>query len=150
MPATWILVADSARARLFSLNADGDDPDEIEAFANAEGRMPGRELERDRPPRTHDRFGAGRHAIEPHTSPQDKSTTRFAQLLQSVLERGRVEHSYDNLVLIAPPRFLGALNTALDRQVRACVSLEIHKDLTHANARTIGTELQESLRQSTQ
>lgn len=140
MSATWIQVADSARARLFSLDEEHG-LDEIQTFANAEGRLPARALQRDRPPRTHDRFGNGRHAIEPHTPVHDKSLTRFAGLLQSALERGRVEHRYDSLVLIAPPHFLGVLNTALDKHLRACVALEIGKDMTRATPDTIGAKL---------
>lgn len=142
---TWVLVADGARARLLSLQAGEYTPRQIRAFSNAMGRMPGRELERDRPPRAYDRFGRGRHAIEPRTSTRDKCTARFAALLHSTLERGRVEHRYSDLVLIAPPHFLGLLNATLDKRVRARVALEMPKDLTHANAVTIGARLRASL-----
>lgn len=138
--ATWILTADSARARLFSL----DEPrgiSEVGSFANAEARMPARALQRDRLPRTHDRIGNGRHAIEPHARPHEKAAARFAALLQSVLERGRVEHRFERLVLIAPPHFLGVLNNALDRPLRACVALEIPKDMTRSSPDTVVTRL---------
>jgi protein required for attachment to host cells len=146
MTPTWILVADNARARLFSLDAGKRRLEEIEAFVNVEGRMQARMMERDRPPRTHDRFGEGRHAIEPHASSRDKACARFAGVLRSALERGRVDHRYDRLVLIAPPRFLGTLNAALDKQLDACVALRIAKDLTHSNAIAIGAALPESVR----
>lgn len=140
MPATWILVADSARARLFSLDEEHG-LGEIQTFVNVEGRLPAQALQRDRPPRTHDRFGDGRHAIEPHTPTHDKSLTRFAGLLQSTLERGRVEHRFDSLVLIAPPHFLGVLNTALGKHLRACLTLEIGKDMTREAPAAIGAKL---------
>jgi protein required for attachment to host cells len=108
--------------------------------------MQSRMLERDRPPRAHDRFGEGRHAIEPHTSSRDKASARFAGGLRSALERGRVDHRYGRLVLIAPPRFLGTLNATLDKQLDACVALRIAKDLTHSNAIVIGAALPESVR----
>lgn len=146
MALTWVLVADGARARLLSLQEGEYVPRQIRAFSNAMGRMPGRELERDRRPRTYDRFGRGRHAIEPRTSTRDKCTARFAALLHSTLERGCVEHRYSDLVLIAPPHFLGLLNATLDKRVRARVALEMPKDLTHADAGTIGARLRESLR----
>lgn len=73
MSTTWILVADQARARLFSLDpTDGAAEGglrEIAGFVNPEGRLSARELGAARPPRTHDRMGASRHAIEPRTTP---------------------------------------------------------------------------------
>lgn len=44
-----------------------------------------------------------------------------------MLERGRVEHRYDRLILVAPPHFLGTLRQVLDAQ--ACVVAELDKEL---------------------
>lgn len=125
---SWVLVADHARARLFAL--DAGHLEEISDFVNAEARIPGHERLRAPPPRVHDRFGASRHAMQAHTLPQDKAAARFALALQSVLERGRTARSYGNLVLIAPPRFLGVLNAALGRELDERVALRIDKNLT--------------------
>lgn len=144
MSTTWILVADRAKARLFAINEEDHSIAEIEDFLNPEGR--GREPAQDRPPRTHDRFGNNRHAIEPRTSPQEKAIEFFAHELDAVLERGRTGHRFRDLVLIAPPQFLGALNAALDAKVRACVSAELPKDLTGADALEILSHLPAHLR----
>lgn len=135
--STWILVADRARARLFGLHQGGRGLDEIGDFLNSEGRAAGRELSSERPPRTHDRFGPGRHAIEPQTTPREKTAEHFARQLDAVLEHGRVDHQYEDLVLIAPAQFLGALNAALDEQVRARVVAAIPRDLTAADPERI-------------
>jgi|CXWL01.1.fsa_nt_gi protein required for attachment to host cells len=137
MSTTWILVADSSRARLFAVSAGDPAVAEIGDFTNPDGRASGRELSSERPPRTHDRFGAHRHAIEPRTSEHDKAVERFARELDDVLERGRTDHCYQKLMLIAPPHFLGALNSALGKQVRAHIVAEVAKDLTEADAETI-------------
>lgn len=146
MSNTWILVADSARARLFSLPSDRGDPTEIGAFTNPEGRVRAHKLERDRHPRVHERFGDASHAIDPRSTPQQKSAARFAGELQSMLERACAEHACTSLALIAPPRFLGVLNAALGKNLRSHVVLEVAKDLTLADAKTIGAELPETLR----
>lgn len=145
MSTTWILVADRARARLFSLHPETKALEEVEDFINSEGRARARELQSDRPQSSHDRFGDSCHAIEPHTSAEDKSAELFARQLVRILERGRNEHRYRDLVLIAPPRFLGALNATVDVQVRACVVSEIAKEMTQADARTVLAELPESV-----
>lgn len=135
--STWVLVADRARARLFGLHRGGRGLDEIGDFLNAEGRAAGRELSGERPPRTHDRFGPGRHAIEPQTTQREKTAEHFARQLDAVLEHGRVDHQYEDLVLIAPAQFLGTLTAALDDQVRARVVAEIPRDLTTAEPERI-------------
>lgn len=49
----------------------------------------------------------------------------FAKEVGRYLDRARNEHRYDQLVLVAPPKFLGALRK------------ELHKDLSWFNAREI-------------
>jgi protein required for attachment to host cells len=145
MPDTWILVADGARARLFSLGADAMRLEEIGDFINAAMRMPGHELESAPPARVHDRFGEGRHAIDARMPPRDKAAAQFAVMLKSALERGHTEQRYRDLVLIAPPRFLGMLNRALDKHLQESVVLKIAKNLTRKNAETVRAELPRSL-----
>jgi protein required for attachment to host cells len=137
MSATWILVADGAKARLFEISGKGHSIVEVEDRLNPEGAASGRELSRDRPPSTHDSFGHSRHSIEPHTSLRQKSAEAFARELNDVLEQGRLDHRYGNVVLMAPAHFLGTLNAALNKHVRACVRAELPKDLTQADVRTI-------------
>jgi protein required for attachment to host cells len=141
MSTTWILAGDRAKARLFAFDEESRSITEVEDFLNPEGR--GREPAQDRPPRTHDRFGDSRHAIEPRTSPQEKAVEFFARELDAALERGRTGHRYRDLVLIAPPQFLGALHAALGEKVRACVVAELSRDLTSADAQEILAHLPE-------
>lgn len=145
MSITWILVADRSRARLLSLDSEESIVRQRECFSNAEGRMRPRELESDRPPTTHDRFGHGRHAVEPHTPSAEKVADRFAQQLRDALETGRSEHAFDELVLIAPPRFLGALHHAMGPRLRERVALQIDKELTGADERSILSHIERAL-----
>lgn len=139
MSTTWVLAADRAKARLFGAEHNAKSLVEIGDFLNPDAR--GRDLADERLPSTHDRLGKSRHAIEPHTGPQEKASAAFARRLDAVLERGRIDHRYANLVLIAPPQFLGALHEALGDQVRNCVVAEVPKDLTNANAQEILAQL---------
>lgn len=143
MSTTWILAADRAKARLFSFDGDPDSITELEDFICPDWR--GRVPAQDRQPRTHDRQGASRHVIEPRTAPREKAEETFARELDSVLERGRVEHRYQDLVLIAPPQFLGALNAALGSHVRARVVAELPKGLVGADPRDILAHLPAAL-----
>lgn len=145
MPDTWILVADTARARLFSLGDGADQLEEIGDYINAAARTPGHELEHGPPSRVHDRFGDSRHAIDSSTPPREKIAAKFAGVLASKLEHGSTAHRCGKLVLIAPPRFLGALHTALGERLRKTVVLEVPKNLTRRNTAAIRAEIPERL-----
>lgn len=129
MPNTWILVADAARARLFESLRKGAEPVEIACYYYPDGRSQGRQHERGRLPRTQESNSPSRHAIEPKTSLRDKHARRFAETLGAVVRQGRREGRYDRLVLVAPPRFLGALHDSLDEATAACIVGEVRREL---------------------
>jgi protein required for attachment to host cells len=141
----WILVADGARARLFALGKGAPRMVEIADFVNPEARMPGHELDQAPPPRVHDRIGEGRHAIEARTSPKQKAASQFAAMLGSYLEHALAERRCGDLVLVAPPRFLGALNAALGARLGRTVRLRIPKNLTRSTADEIREALPQAL-----
>lgn len=135
MATSWILVADSSRARLFRLTDDGGQVEELLGFVNPDADI--RSATRTRPPRTHDRLGHARHIIEPHTSLKERSISGFTAELRTVLERGLASNAYQQLVLIAPPLFLGALRQTLGKQVRSRVAVALGRELTEADSRSI-------------
>jgi protein required for attachment to host cells len=128
---TWILVADGARARVLMNQGIGKG---LEPAVNGEmvhALPPTRELGTDRPGRSQQRGTSGRHAFEPHVDwhrfEKEKFSKEMAGLLDAAAERG----AYDRLVLIAPPRTLGDLRSALGAKARGKIHAEVDKDLTH-------------------
>lgn len=104
MAATWVVVADRAKARFFAF-----DPTDAEAgfleivdFPNPDGRLSAWELGEERSPSTHDRMGHGRHAIEPHTTPEDKVAHRFAAALAAQVLRHAVAEVDEDLCSASP------------------------------------------------
>lgn len=134
---TWIIVADGARARLFETASPDDALTEVACFANPGGRSPGRSFTTGRPPSVNESVGPARHAIEPHTTLREKTMDRFARTISDELERGRNAHSFGRLVIVAPPRFLGALHGAFSKPLRDCVVAEIKRNLTALHASDI-------------
>ena len=127
---TWILIADSARARLFFNDGPGHGvklvSDEVIRGLN----LPGREIMSDRPGRTFDSVGAGRHAKEPRTDPRNVEKRSFAHELAAMLDDGLKQGKFERLVLVAPPRELGYLRAELSPAVRKRVSAELDKGPT--------------------
>ncbi len=141
MADTWILVADHARARLFSMDTRTGRLDEIKSFVNVTARQRTLENERAPLPRTQVWFGASRHAIEPRTTPRDKLAMQFARILEATLHKGYVDHHYERLVLVAPPRFLRIVTTTLNTRLRDRIAASVAKNLTRRSTATIRAHL---------
>ncbi len=84
----WLLVADAGRAAVYETDAPRGPLREVQDFIDPNNRLPEQELARDRPGRTFDSSGAGRHAMEPHTPPAQVETERFAGVLADAVETG--------------------------------------------------------------
>jgi protein required for attachment to host cells len=98
---TWIVVADGARARLFEQLRPGAAVVERESFARYAAPAA---QSRDRLPRTHDRTGPGRHAIEPRQTPHEGAERTFLSEVGREIARHALARAFNRLVLCAPPR----------------------------------------------
>lgn len=127
---TWILIANGARARLFSNDGPGHGVELVSDEVLAGANLPGREIMSDRPGRTFDSFGAGRHAKEPRTDPRKVEKRSFTHELAAMLDDGLKQGKFERLVLVAPPGELGLLRAELSPAVRKRVSADLNKDLT--------------------
>ncbi len=146
MERTWILVADSARARLYLRDRRWDQLDQLEELEHPEGRAHEGDLVTDQGTAVIQRGGQGqRRSSQPEVSATEHEAQVFAHQLAGHLRKGRVEHEMDSLVVVAPPHFLGLLRAALDDQTRKCVLHEIDKDLTQYDAEKVGELLQKHL-----
>ncbi len=126
---TWVLVADSSRARLF-VREDDQGLKEMEAFVCPEERLREQSLTTDREGRSFDSRGRGRHGMAPATSQLEQTAVGFAAELAERLEALRTSGALERLVLIAAPRFLGHLRAKLSGPVADLTVLTVDKDLT--------------------
>jgi len=119
---------------------------EVEDLVNPAGRAQDRELQTDAEPRFNGHGGVGKPATAttggPASDPErqgavEHSARTFAKEVGRYLDRARTEHRYDQLVLVAPPKFLGALRKELHKEVEKLVAEELPKDLSWFNAREI-------------
>jgi protein required for attachment to host cells len=145
MNSTWVLVSDAARARLFEI-AGGDGMTEVACFNNAERRTAS-STDHDlnnRLPRTLDSGSAHRHVIEPRTTAREKSERQFASAVAAQLEEGAERQRYGHLILVAPPRFLGALRDELPEALAHRVVGEIQHDLVSAPTQDLTERVREA------
>lgn len=129
MNKTWILIAHRAGARIFENDGPGTGLKHVDAIAHPEGRLEDKALGSDKPGRSFDSHGPGRHALGKEHGPAETVAQEFAHALAARLDAGRTKHAYGKLVLVAEPRFLGMLRAALSPQTAALVSATLDRDL---------------------
>ncbi len=146
MKSTWIVVAESARARIFIMPGIGGKLQEVTDLSHPESRLHDTELSSDLPGRTFDSQGQGRHRMEPTTDPKEREARAFAAEIARHIERGRNEGNFDALVLIAPPKFLGRLRAELTKPARDTLVGELDKNLVEADTKTLERQVSALLR----
>ena len=143
-----VVIADRARARLFSVEETRDVPSERHYphlrehrdLVNPEGELTDRELFRDRRSgrRSRSSVGGGGYGTDDRRDKErDESARRFAkELATAATELVRAQKS-KALVLVASPKFLGAARSEVRKAIPKNVELtELAADLSwHAPAR---------------
>ena len=129
MTITWALVADRSEARILENRGPGKGLTVVEDIHHPEGNLQDKDVKSDKPGRSFDKGGMGRHAMEPHELPHEHIAHVFAKFLAEKLRHARVEHRFERLVLAAEPTFLGRLRAELDEPTRKLVSGEVPKHL---------------------
>jgi protein required for attachment to host cells len=123
---TRVIVADSARARIFASHSALRHLEEVEGFAHPEAHKSNRDLASDSAGKSVDQHGA----LESATSPKAHEAENFARMLAQHLKDLHNQQHYEQLVLIAPPQFLGLLNKQLPKPLDKLVTKTVDKDLT--------------------
>lgn len=145
MTRIWVLAANSGNATLFAADSPTAPLTELMTFDNPEARAKQMELTSDRPGRSFDSHGEGRHAMEVEVGPKEQEQIRFAKLIVDRLEQGRVENDFQRLVVVAAPAFLGQLRANFGAPLSSLVSLEVDKDYTSLRPEALRARLPERL-----
>lgn len=130
-PRTWILVADSARARALRWSGRDEPLEAIEGFDLSYQHQRSRDIMSERPGRVHESSGVTRHAIEPRADPARQAELRFAHTVVRILEERFAGHEFERFVLVAGPSTLGDLRGALSAKLQSAILAELDKSLMH-------------------
>lgn len=145
MKATWILVANSTNARIFTAETPSSSIVEVEAYTHSNSRLHDRELTLDLPGKIKNPGGSSGHAFEQRTDPKQHEARVFARELAEYLEESHDGDEFRQLLLIAEPSFLGLLREELTDAVKHTVNFELDKNLVKADANEIRRHLPEYL-----
>lgn len=145
MAKTWVVIAEQGRARFYALEKPRGELEEIDRLEHAAATRREGELISDRPGRSFNSVGAGRHAMEPPVDAKEAEALRFAKAIADHLEKARAKDRFGRLVLVAGPQFLGLLRQKLSAPLAQLVTHEIPKNLGQYDAREIRAHLPEIL-----
>lgn len=130
---SWVLLADSSRARVYSVPEHGKPWTLVGEYTHDASRVTTGGLTTGQPGRTH---GSGigkaaRSAMESKSSPKEVEIAHFAYELIEVLHHGHGQQAYERIVLVAPPHFLGLLRKGLNHTVSKLIAASVDKDFLH-------------------
>jgi len=137
MSGTWILVAESSRAKLYRADNRKSPISEIEALENPAGRLHEGDLVSDRPGSDGGSVGQGRRVLDDKTTARQQEHISFAKQLAERLNAARTEGEFSRLVLAAPPAFLGLLRDNLGKEVMDMVYAQVDKNLVQQPAEAL-------------
>jgi|1185.fasta_scaffold127378_2 protein required for attachment to host cells len=146
MATTWIVAADSSRARVLQVAGREQKLRGVQNLVNPEARLQDRDLQSDGEPRFNGHGGVGKPGTASTGGPAsdreaqgavEHSVRIFAKEVGRYLEQARQQRRYDELVLVAPPKFLGALRGELGKEVEKMVVDELPKDLSWLSEREL-------------
>lgn len=126
---TWVLVANSAQARIFKNDGDRKVLTELEGLVHTQSRFHGKDITTDRPGRTHESHTKGLHGTEPQTTPKQHEAQTFAKEIGQHIEKASQNGAFDKIYVIATPSFLGLLRQNMGSLTQQRLADELNKDL---------------------
>lgn len=147
MKRTWIIVAHRTGARFLTTDGENGGLRVVQELEHPEGRKKSGDIDADAPGMAFSKGGqGGGHPMGREQDAHERVAADFAHDIAEQLHSGRTQNHFDELVLVAEPRFLGMLRDALDRTTAARVKATIHKDLSHTELRDLPKHLTPTLK----
>lgn len=150
MANLWVVVADEAIARILHWPPGGQELESVEELADPDAHARDADLRRDAYGR---RAGSATHGARQDTAHRLRGSATvtssageaethqeaeaFAKRVAAHLAQARQQGRFDELHLVAAPRFLGLLRKALPEQVERAVRQSLDKDLVHLDNRQL-------------
>jgi protein required for attachment to host cells len=144
MSKHWIVVADNSNARIFTVDEPRGGLYQVDVLEHPEARGHARDINADRPGRSFDSKGEGRHAMGVAVDPVEQEVIRFSKQVGEHLKAACQDGRCNRLLLVAGPRLLGLLRQHLDLPPDVEVA-ELEKNLGQYDTREIRSYLPERL-----
>lgn len=155
-PVVWVVVADEAIARILERPEDGGELQPVEELTDPAAHARGADARRDAlgrragsAPAGSRNSGGSQHRLRGEAGAtasagednEHLEAESFARQVAQRLAEHRQRQAFDELRIVAAPKFLGLLRKALPNQVAATVGDDLNKDLIHESNRSITERL---------
>lgn len=137
MMSSWILVADSAHARLFNAETKKSALNEIEDMIHPEAQQHEQKLTSDLPGSQAGGAKGSHHSVSGKTAPKEYEAVKFAKQLCKYLEAAHNAQKFCQLIVVAAPAFLGLLRKEMNSNVAKVITLELDKDIVEQDVNSI-------------
>ena len=141
MERTWILVCDAARARIFDVDPNEGSWSVVEEIDNPDGRLRAHELVSDGQGSVRQSGTGASPKMEAHTDPAEVEEDRFARELTHKVQHAFDTNKFSELMVVAPPKFLGRLRHHFGAPLTRAVSGSLAKDYTALDVDTLRKRL---------
>ncbi|MEY4642894.1 MAG: hypothetical protein RLZZ227_2888 [Pseudomonadota bacterium] len=133
---SYILAADSGGAKLYSAQGGKGELALVQQIDNPAGRKMRSELDADRPGQQRN-DGGGMHGLGGDRDSQQHESERFARLLCRLLHEEYLAGKFSDLMIAAPPHFLGELRQHMSADCYKVLGRSVNKDLLRSDAQDI-------------
>lgn len=137
MKKTWVVVAESSRARIFLAESRVKPMRELEGLAHPESRARVLDINADNAGRAFDSAGQGRHAMENEVDPKKHEAEMFAKEIAEHLDKARAKGEFEELIIVAAPEFLGLLRKHVNPVTAKQVAKTVSKNLVRESEEVI-------------
>ncbi|TCR93109.1 host attachment family protein [Rhizobium sp. BK376] len=127
---SWVVVCDGAKALILQNAGDAELLNLQVHETLTQPNEADREIGTDKPGRSHAADGMSGSAVE-EISWHDQAEEQFLKEVATKLNELVHEKEAKRIVIVAPPKALGALRANFSADVQAAISVEVPKDLTN-------------------
>lgn len=131
---TWILTADSAKAKIFGWIPEHKNLREIYALDDKDARKHERDLKSERPGHGQGFASKVRYAVEDPASFKQQASLTFLKKLADFLSEANTQAKYDAMVVIAPDEIYHIIRDNLSPEGQDKITLHHAKNLTNMPA----------------
>lgn len=142
MSPKWLVIADGAKAQIFSYNGFFRTIHEVPEGDLSHVNLLSQELITDKQGRVFNSADNARSAMEPTVDPHEQEKVLFAKEVADFLKARNAQ--FNQLALVAAPRFLGYLRKALPDSVQRKVNKEVSKDFTNISKQELPEKLKDA------
>jgi protein required for attachment to host cells len=140
---TWIVLANAAGARLYETRKGERDWRLVAELSHPESRLREQDLVSDRSGQV--KQSRGYRGNVPGPSHKKLEFEAFARQLADALDEAAEQRRYAQLVLVAPPSFIGLLRPHLSERVENRITATVEKDYAHFDGRSAREQLHDHM-----